>query len=120
MMQLKQKSNSPRDSSQLTGHKKKTFTKGSLVHIFCILYFDDEAFTFIDHAQLVKGLQLIYSQFGKFGLEMHISQGKKSTKTKYVFFPPPGLFGRNAIQVETGGVQYTIEVKVKSKSHEKM
>ena len=38
MIQLQQKMNSPCDTGQLTGHKRKTFAKGSLLHLFFILY----------------------------------------------------------------------------------
>ena len=118
MIQLKQKTNLPHDYSQLICHKRKLFTKGSLLHIFYILYVDDGTFTFEDRTQLVKVLRLIYSHFGKFGLEMHISRGKKASKTEYIFFHPPGFFGRNTIHVETGDEHNTIEVKTKSESHE--
>ena len=44
-----------------------------------------------------KGVELIFSHFMKFGLEMHIGRGGKPSKTECVFFPPPGFFSRRQI-----------------------
>ena len=62
-----------------------------LLALFCILYVEDEAFTFEDLDQPTRGLNLFYQHFARFGLEMHIGKGKEASKTKCVFFPPPGF-----------------------------
>ena len=85
MISLRQQMNSPRYTVQLTGHKSKTFTKRYLIHIFCILYVDDGAFTFKNRSQLVRGLELIYLHFNKFGLEINTGRGNTASKTKCVF-----------------------------------
>ena len=85
---------SPRDVGKLTGHKNNNFEQGTLLALFYVLHRDDEAFTFEDQEQLTRGLNLIYQHFTRFGLEMHIVKGKKASKTKCVFFPPPEFFRR--------------------------
>ena len=62
-----------------------TFANSSLLHIFCILNVDYGVFTFVDQVQLESGLKLIYSNFNKFGLEMHIGRGKKLPKPNESF-----------------------------------
>ena len=100
MINLRQHTHSPRDVCKLTGHKKKNFEQGTLLALFCVLYVDDGAFTFEDRDQLTRGLNLIYQHFTRFGLEMHIGKGKKSSKTECVFFPPPG-FLRGKLNLST-------------------
>ena len=78
--------NSPRDRGSLTRQAPKTFSEGTLLNLFKILYVDDGAFPFEDRDQLTKGVQLIYEHFKRFGLEMHIGKGAKSSKTECVFF----------------------------------
>jgi len=56
-----------------------------LLSLFCMLYVDDGVFTFSTREQLKIGSNLIYSQFQKFGLEMHIERGSKASKTECVF-----------------------------------
>ena len=51
----------------------------------------------IADTQMEKGVELIFSHFTKFGLEMHIGRGGKSSKTECIFFPPPGFFLRRQI-----------------------
>ena len=94
MVNLRQHTHSPRDVGKLTGYKKKIFYQGTLLALFCVLYVDDGVFTFEVRDQLTRGLTLIYHHFTRFGLEMHVGKGNKVPKTKCVFFPPPGLFGR--------------------------
>ena len=88
MINLRQHTHSPCDVGKLTGHKKNKFEQGTLLALFCVLYVYNGAFTFEDQDQLTRGLNLIYQQFTRFGLEMHIGKGKKAYKTKCFFFPP--------------------------------
>ena len=92
MINLRQHTHSPRYFGKLTGHKKKNFEQGTLLALFCVLYVDDGTFTFEDHDQLTRGLNLIYQHFTRFGIKMHVGKGKKASKTECVFFPPPGFF----------------------------
>ena len=92
MITLQQRSRSPQDTDNLTGHKVKTFSQGNLLTLFCVLYVDDGAFHFENRLQLELVLSLIHNHFIKFGLEMHIGRGNKASKTEYIFFPPTGFF----------------------------
>ena len=89
MVNLRRHTHSLRNVGKLTRHKKKRFEKGTLLVLLCVLYVDDDAFTFEDRDQLTRGLTLIYHHFTKFGLKMHIGKGKKASKTDCVFFPLP-------------------------------
>ena len=89
MINLRQHTHSPRDVGKLTGHKKNNFEQGTLLSLFCVLYVDDGEFNFEDRDQLTRGLNLIYQQFTRFVLKMHIGKGKKASKTECVLFPPP-------------------------------
>ena len=101
MMIFHQKTHSPQDKGCLKGHKRKTFKGGTIFEFFSVLYVDDGAFTFEDRAQMEKGVELIYSHFTKFGLEMHIGREGKTSKTECVFFPPPGFFSQIQILPDT-------------------
>ena len=70
------------------------------------MYIDDGAFPFEDRDQLTHGLSLIFSHFTRFGLRMHIGRGDKASKTKCVFFPPPGFFKRKRILTVDNGDMY--------------
>ena len=85
-------SNSPRSTGQLISHKPKDFSKGILFQIFCMLYVDDGAFLFESREHLEIGVPLLLKHFSKFGLEMHIGNKNKPSKTECVFFPKPGFF----------------------------
>ena len=52
MVNLRQHTHSPRDVGKLTGHKKKSFEKVTILTLFCVLYVDDGAFTFEYRDQL--------------------------------------------------------------------
>ena len=84
---------------------------------------DNGAFPLKDRLQLGLGLSLIHNHFVKFGLEMHIGSGEKASKTKCIFFPPPGFFHRNKIvSYEINGeniVSIIRSKQVKGESHEK-
>ena len=62
-----------------------------------MLYVDDGAFPFEDWEQLTLGAQLIFDHFKRFGMEMNIGRGEKSSKTECVFFPPWGFFKKKHI-----------------------
>ena len=84
------------------------------------MYVDDGAFTFEDRDQLTRGLNLIYQQFARFGLEMHIGKGKKASKTECVFFPPPS-FLRRKLKLSTKNNKRKMKMLVmntKQESHE--
>ena len=87
--------------ARLSGTSGNLSQKGSLLLIYCFLYVDNGAFTFEDEGQLERGLTLIYSHFNRFGLEIHIGRGEKASKTKFIFFTPPGFLGRNYIFADT-------------------
>ena len=74
MMTFHQRTHSPRDKGCLNGHQSNTFKGRTLFELFSVLYVDDGAFTFEDRAQMEKGVELIFSHFTKFGLEMHIGR----------------------------------------------
>ena len=57
------------------------------LHLFYILYVDDGAFAFEERAQLEQGAQIIFDNFARFGLIMHIGRNGKDSKTEAMFFP---------------------------------
>ncbi len=72
-------------------------TRLTAFEIFQLLYVDNGAFPFPDCNALIAGINLIYSHFACFGLEIHIGWGEESSKTKCVFFPPPQFFNDNDV-----------------------
>ena len=93
MVNLRQHTHLPCNVGKLTGHKKKSFEQGTLLALFSVLYVDDGAFTFEDSNKITRDLTLIYHHFTRFGIEMHVGNGRKASRTECVFFPPPGVFG---------------------------
>ena len=86
--------NSPRDRGSLTRQAHKTFSGGTLLDLFNVLYVDGGAFPFEYWDQLAKRVQLIYDHFKRSVLDMHIGKGSKSSKKECVFFLSPGFFKR--------------------------
>ena len=79
--------NSPHSAGRLTGHPTKTFSKGTLFEIFCMLYVNDGAFAFVSRRYLEIGAYLVYKQFEQLGLEMHVGNAKKHRRRNVSFFP---------------------------------
>ena len=79
---------------KLRGHLRKEYSSSTLtgIEILQCLYVDDGAFIFTSHADMTKGLTLIYRHFARLGLEMHIGRGTTASKMECIFFPPPGFF----------------------------
>jgi hypothetical protein len=79
---------------KLRGHLPKDYLSQGLtaVKILQCLCVDDGAFKFASRTDSKKGLTLIHKHFKQLGLEMHIGQGEKPSKTECVFFPPPPIF----------------------------
>ena len=73
---------SPRDRGSLTRQALKTFSEGTLLEIFNVLYVEDGDFPFEDQDQLAKWVQIMYDHFEQFGLEMYIGKGAKLSKTE--------------------------------------
>jgi len=90
-IKMRQHYHSPRDVEQLTSQKRTEISQGSLSSLFCITYMDDGTFTFERREQMEIGLNLIFSHFTMFGLEINIGRGPKASKTECIFFPPPGF-----------------------------
>ena len=84
--------NSPLSDSQLISHPMRSFDRGALFELFCMLHVDDADFVFESRHQLETGTPLLLRHFAKFGLEMHIEKEKNHSKTECVFFPTPGYF----------------------------
>ena len=97
MITLQQRSHLPQDIGTLTGHKEKILSQGNLPTLLCVLYLDDGVFPFEYRLQLESGLSLIHNHFVKFGLEIHMSRGRKKSKTECIFFPSPGFFKQDKI-----------------------
>ena len=66
-----------------------------------MLYVDDGAFVFISRRDIEVGSYLVYKQFNRFGLQMHIGTPSKDSKTKCVYFPPSGHFKPSALPPST-------------------
>jgi len=86
MIEIRQHTHSIRECEQLTNHKRNKLSEGYLPSLFCILYVTDGAFTFATREQLKTGIHLIYSQFKRFMLEMHIGRGSEASNTECGFF----------------------------------
>ena len=83
--------------SQLTGHTLKSKTNNpygtrSIFDMLQILYLDDEAFIFACREDLIKGIKMIDKQFKKFGMEMHVGQNEKESKSECMSIPPQAFF----------------------------
>ena len=113
MIELRQHTHSPRECGQLTNHKRNKLSEGDLMSLLCMLYVDNGVLTFATREQLKTGLSLIYSQFKKFRLKIHIGRGPKAYKTEFVFFPPPGLWVQNSIAPDTSNNKYKLSVRYK-------
>ena len=94
MITFNTRTNSSRNRGRLTGNVPKTFSYGTLIEIFNVLYADNGAFPFEDRDQLSKGVQFISEKFKIFGPVIHIERGAKPSKTECVFFSPPVFFKR--------------------------
>jgi hypothetical protein len=54
-------------------------SKGTLLELFHILFFDDSTFLFETLEELTLGAQLVYDQYAPFGIILHVErEGKKS------------------------------------------
>jgi hypothetical protein len=58
------------------------------IKLIQLLYVDDTFFPFTTREDLVKGSNLIFDLFKRFGLLMHIGRGDVDSKTKAMYFPP--------------------------------
>jgi len=110
MVEMRHHTHSPRDCGKITNHKRNKLSEWNLLSLFCILSVDNGAFTFATREQLKIELNLIYSQFKRFGLEMHIGRGSKTSKIECIFFPPPG-FNTEPISVAEGIVTFCLHFK---------
>jgi hypothetical protein len=79
---------------QLCSHTPKIFRSKilSAYEIFQCLYVDDGAFPFETRESLSRGMTLVYRNFTRFGLKMHIGRNGGESKMECVFFPPPQFF----------------------------
>ena len=120
MVNLRQHTQSHHDVGKFIGHKKNIFEPGTLIALFCVLYVDNSALTFEECDQLTQGLTLIYYHFTRFGLEMHVGEGKSASKTECVFFPPPGFFGRkfSLLAKNSKGERRMLVPKTRQESYE--
>ena len=55
-----------------------------------MLYVDDGAFAFVSRRDLEIGAYLVYKQFERLGLQMHVGNAEKVSMTECVFSPAPG------------------------------
>ena len=92
MVMFNQRTHSSRDKGCLNGHKKNTFAHGTLFYLFSVLYVDDGEFPFEDRTQMKRGVELIFSHFTKFGLEMHIGRGGNLRRRNVYSLPLLGSF----------------------------
>ena len=114
--------NSPHSTGRLTSHPEKTFSKGTLFDIFCMLYVDDGAFAFVSRRDLEIGAYLVFKQFERLGLEMHVGNADKTLKTECVFFPAPGHFKPPPLlssTLPTDPSALPVTLKTKQESEEK-
>jgi hypothetical protein len=67
---------------------QSTAATGTAFNLFYLLFVDDGAFLFNTKEQLIKGAELLYDHFHKFGLKMHIGKHNEASKTEIMYFPP--------------------------------
>ena len=95
-------------------------SEGTLFDIFCLLYVDDGAFAFQSRKELELGSAVVRRQFSRFGLEMHVGNKDKASKTEAVFFPPPGFFKLPSIPPsETSAAALPLATKPKQEHESK-
>ena len=92
MIKFKLHSNSPQSSGRITSQPAKTFSHGTLIEIFCMLYVDDRAFSFETSKDMETGSNILFKLFKRFGLQMNSGSKSKLSKTEFVFFPAPIQF----------------------------
>jgi hypothetical protein len=82
------------NEGRICSHTPAMFLSKSLnaYEILQCLYVDNIGIPFGTQKDLQQGMKLIFHHFARFGLEMHIGQGKTASKTKCVIFPPPQFF----------------------------
>ena len=66
---------------------QSTKAEGIKFKLFYLLFIDDGAFMFNSKEQLIKGADLIYEHFRKFGLKMHVGENNIASKTEVMHFP---------------------------------
>ena len=64
---------------------------------FCVIYVDNGAFAFVSRQDLEIGAYLLFKQFERLGLEMHVGNADKASKTECVFFPLNGKTDRKSV-----------------------
>jgi hypothetical protein len=77
------------DTGCVRGHTPRMYTlcKLTAYEIYQLLNINDGAFPFPACAALIKGLTLVHSHLARFGLEVHIGQNGKPSKTECAFSP---------------------------------
>ena len=63
-----------------------------------MLYIDDGAFIFNTREEATRGVALIKEVFARFGLEMHVGEGEKMSKTEMMYVPPPSFYQNGPLQ----------------------
>ncbi len=78
-------------NGKICSHTPAMFTSKTLTvyEILQCLYVNNGAFPFGTRDDLMKGMELIYHHFSRFGMKMHIGRGTSQSKTECIFFPPP-------------------------------
>jgi hypothetical protein len=81
-------------NGQLCSHTPKMFRSMilSAYEIFQCLYVDDGAFPFDTRESLSRGMTLVYRNFARFGLEMHIGRNGGKSKQSASSSHPPNSF----------------------------
>ncbi len=87
------------ESGCIHGHTPRMYnsTRLTVFEIFQLLCVNNGAFPFPDCNALIAGINLVYSYFACFGVEIHIRWGEESSKTECVFFAPPQFFNDNDV-----------------------
>ena len=120
MLQFFRNDNSPRSLGRIISHHRSTFSEGTLLEIFCMLYVNDGAFTFPSRLELELGSAVIRRHFTHFALEMHVGSTTKASKMEAVFFPPPGFFKPPSLpNSKTYGSSLPLVTKPKQESKNK-
>eukprot|EP00978_Attheya_sp_CCMP212_P042475 scaffold259533_cov35-Attheya_sp.AAC.1 len=88
---------------------------GTAFDLFYVLYVDDGAMLFTSRKDLVTGMETIYKNFARFGLQMHIGRGPKKSKSECMYFAAnpnnPKSTETGPIAVTDGQVEFTDSFK---------
>jgi hypothetical protein len=97
---------------------RKSNSVGFAINLFRFIYADDSALIFLSREDMQAGMDIVYSVFEKFGLNVHVGRNGKLSKTEWMYFPCNGtkhlIIDKSSLHIggATGGtISYTDSFK---------